>query len=174
LVHDARRLHKQVQLIINRLGWWQRAALVLLLLAVAVSGLLFLIFNERIFAWLEPFADKWRNLRAGWLIVWLITFVSAFPPVVGYSTCLTIAGFLYGMPYGWVNTSCSLQYSPDIQEEFDSRLLRAVLMGFFADGSLALLPLSLAHSAPSSFAGVSWRDTLGVWRKRIDASLRLR
>lgn len=60
----------------------------------------FLVFSEKIFAWLEPVAEKWKNLRGGWLILWAMTFATAFPPIIGYSTCLTLAGFVYGFPWG--------------------------------------------------------------------------
>lgn len=55
-------------------------------------AILFLVFSERIFAWLQPIAEKWKNLKGGWLILWFMCFVTAFPPVIGYSTCLTLAG----------------------------------------------------------------------------------
>ncbi|KAI9794169.1 MAG: Tlg2-vesicle protein [Peltula sp. TS41687] len=83
----------------------QRVLAVIALVLAAVFGVLFLVFNERIFAWLEPYADKWRALPGGWLIIWALTFLTAFPPVVGYSSCLTTAGFLYGFPWGWFITS---------------------------------------------------------------------
>ena len=63
-------------------------------------AILFLVFSEKIFAWLLPVAEKWKNLRGGWLILWAMTFATAFPPVIGYSTCLTLAGFVYGFPRG--------------------------------------------------------------------------
>ena len=28
-------------------------------------------------------------------------FCTAFPPVIGYSTTVSIAGFVYGFPWGW-------------------------------------------------------------------------
>lgn len=65
-----------------------------------ILGILFLVFSERIFAWLEPIAEKWKNLKGGWLILWFMCFTTAFPPVIGYSTCLTLAGFVYGFPWG--------------------------------------------------------------------------
>lgn len=65
-----------------------------------VIAILFLIFSEKIFAWLKPVAEKWKNLKGGWLILWLMCFATAFPPVIGYSTCLTLAGFIYGFPGG--------------------------------------------------------------------------
>lgn len=69
-------------------------------LVTITLAILFLVFSERIFAWLQPVAEKWKNLRGGWLILWALTFVTAFPPVIGYSTCLTLAGFVYGFPWG--------------------------------------------------------------------------
>ena len=69
-------------------------------LAAITAAILFLIFSEAIFAWLEPVAEKWKNLSGGWLILWAMTFATAFPPVIGYSTCLTLAGFVYGFPLG--------------------------------------------------------------------------
>ena len=69
-------------------------------IAAITAAILFLIFSEAIFAWLEPVAEKWKNLSGGWLILWAMTFATAFPPVIGYSTCLTLAGFVYGFPLG--------------------------------------------------------------------------
>ena len=62
--------------------------------------ILFFVFSEKIFAWLVPVAETWYNMRGGWLILWGMTFATGFPPVIGYSTCLTLAGFIYGFPWG--------------------------------------------------------------------------
>ena len=78
----------------------QKLVVGLLIVIAFVLTILFFVYNERIFAWLEPFAEKWKNLRGGWLILWALTFVTAFPPVIGYSTCVTLAGFVYGYPLG--------------------------------------------------------------------------
>lgn len=63
-------------------------------------GILFLVFNEKIFGWLQPYAVRWKKMTGGWLILWAITWVAAFPPLIGFSTCGTIAGFVYGFPEG--------------------------------------------------------------------------
>ena len=78
----------------------QKIAVGLFILIAFVLTILFFVYNEKFFAWLEPFAEKWKNLRGGWLILWALTFVTAFPPVIGYSTCVTLAGFVYGFPIG--------------------------------------------------------------------------
>ncbi|KAI1382217.1 hypothetical protein F4677DRAFT_401242 [Hypoxylon crocopeplum] len=79
----------------------QRALAVLVVIVVNVLLVLFLVYSHRIFAALEPVAQGWRALPGGWIIVFLMTSVTAFPPMIGYSTCVTIAGFVYDFPRGW-------------------------------------------------------------------------
>lgn len=62
-----------------------------------VFGILVLVFNERILGWLAPLARRWKGTTGGWTILWALTFLTAFPPVIGYSWCGTIAGFVYGV-----------------------------------------------------------------------------
>ncbi|ROV99894.1 hypothetical protein VMCG_06247 [Cytospora schulzeri] len=73
-------------------------AAAVLLFAVAVT---LLVFSHRIFTLLGPVAVSWRALPGGWLIIWCLTFLVAFPPLIGYSTACTVAGFVYGFPLGW-------------------------------------------------------------------------
>ncbi len=84
----------------ERMAWWQRIALAVAALALGTLSLLFLVYHDRVFQWLVPVAAKWRDMRAGWLIVWVLTFIAAFPPLIGFSTILTIAGFVFGIPVG--------------------------------------------------------------------------
>ena len=81
----------------------QRVLISLAGIASLVLGILFLVYNEKIFGLLAPYAQKWRDLRAGWLILWALTFTVSFPPLIGYSSCVTIAGFVYGFPKGFVS-----------------------------------------------------------------------
>ncbi|KAK8083043.1 hypothetical protein PG996_001824 [Apiospora saccharicola] len=80
----------------SRLTFWQQMAASAAGVGVLVLGVVFLVFSHRIFAWLTPFAQGWRDLPGGWLIIWLMTFGCAFPPMIGYSTTITIAGLVYG------------------------------------------------------------------------------
>ncbi|KAG6002648.1 hypothetical protein E4U21_002908 [Claviceps maximensis] len=84
-----------------RLTPLHRAFALLATAAVAALILLTLIYSHRFFAWLAPIAKSWRQLPGGWLIVFLLVFVTAFPPIIGYSTANTIAGLVYGFPLGW-------------------------------------------------------------------------
>ena len=84
----------------DRLTLVQKIVLSLAGVATIVLGILLLVYNERIFAAMEPFAKKWRDLTGGWLILWAATFVVSFPPLIGYSSCVTLSGFVYGFPHG--------------------------------------------------------------------------
>lgn len=79
----------------------QRALAVLALVVVNVLLVLFLVYSHRIFAALAPVAKGWRALPGGWVLAFLMTCVAAFPPMIGYSTAVTITGFVYGFPGGW-------------------------------------------------------------------------
>lgn len=109
LLDNAEKLNKRVMKTYRKLTPLQRILAAVALVVLATLGVLFLVFNERIFGWLEPFAKRWKKLNGGWTILWALTFMTAFPPVIGYSTCGTIAGFVYGVWEGyvvqWLNAS---------------------------------------------------------------------
>ena len=100
LIENAEKIHKKVSRTMEKLSPLQRALVAFAGIVTLVLAILFLVFNERIFRYLKPFAVKWKELRGGWLILWAMTFITAFPPVIGYSSCITIAGFVYGFPEG--------------------------------------------------------------------------
>lgn len=84
----------------RRLSILQRVLLAFLGLFGIGVLILFFKFGESLFAWIEPLAMGWREVRFGWLILWAATFVVSFPPLIGYSSCVTLAGFVYGLPQG--------------------------------------------------------------------------
>ena len=100
LLDNAEKLHRKVQRTVGKMTPLQRTLAISAGIVTLVLGILFLVFNERIIAKLMPLAVGWKDLRAGWLILWTMTFVTAFPPIIGYSTCITIAGFVFGFPKG--------------------------------------------------------------------------
>ena len=101
-INTAERIWRRVLSIWRRLTPLQRVLAVIALVIINVGGLLFLIFNEKIFRALQPLAEKWKNTTGGWTILWVITFFTAFPPMIGYSSCGTTAGFVYGVWEGWL------------------------------------------------------------------------
>ncbi|KAK3179000.1 hypothetical protein OEA41_001139 [Lepraria neglecta] len=154
---------------------WQKALSFVAGVITIVLAILFLVFSEKIFAWMEPVAEKWKNLRGGWLILWAMTFTTAFPPVIGYSTCLTLAGFVYGFPMGWpivasatiVGSTCSFIVSRTLLSNFVGRLVandrrfEALSLVLKHDGlkllvmiRLCPLPYSISNGAISTFPTV--------------------
>ena len=99
-INSAERAWRKALKMAEGMTIWQRALSFVAGVIIIILSILFLIFSEKIFAWMQPGAEKWKNLRGGWLILWAMTFATAFPPVIGYSTCLTLAGFVYGFPLG--------------------------------------------------------------------------
>ncbi|TID17043.1 putative exopolygalacturonase B [Venturia nashicola] len=176
IARNAAKLQRQALKHYNRLSMVQRVLLGIAGVISLVFGILFLVYNERIFAWLAPWAKKWRDVPAGWLILWAMTFVVSFPPLIGYSSCVTIAGFVYGFPNGWfivasatvVGSSCSFLASRYLLSGFVSRLINrdprfaALALTLKHDGikllimiRLCPLPYSLSNGAISTIPTVS-------------------
>jgi len=160
----------------SRLSLLQQAAIAIFGIACLVLTILILIYNERIFHWLAPAAKRWRELPAGWLILWFLTFVVSFPPMIGYSTCVTIAGFVFGMK-GWfimasatvVGSTVSFVVSRTVLRSFVSRMTEknkqfaALSLVLKHDGlkllcmiRLCPLPYSFANGAISTIPTVTW------------------
>lgn len=100
VIENADKMQRKLSRTAQRLTPLQRGLVIVAAIGTMVVGILFLVFNEKIFAALEPYAERWKNLRWGWLILWGMTFTTAFPPIIGYSSCITIAGFVFGFPKG--------------------------------------------------------------------------
>ncbi|OBT73393.1 hypothetical protein VF21_07675 [Pseudogymnoascus sp. 05NY08] len=137
-------------------------------------GILFIVYSESLFAALAPVAVKWRALPGGWLISFALIFITAFPPVIGYTTALTIAGFVYGMK-GWficasanvIGSYCSFLASRTILSKYVHRLVgedkrfEAFASILKHDGIKVLvmirfcpLPYSISNGAMSTLPGV--------------------
>jgi hypothetical protein len=144
MIDSAEKIHRRVMKTVKKMTILQRWLAGTALLVFFVLGILFLVFNSRIFGWLEPYAEKWKKTKGGWLILWGLTFTTAFPPIIGYSSCLTIAGFVYGFPEGRVSLfKCEGETTAD-------RLTGGLLQ--------RQLPSS-DHFVPSSFRERFSRDT---------------
>ncbi|TVY38243.1 Golgi apparatus membrane protein, partial [Lachnellula occidentalis] len=154
----------------------QRIAAIIALLLSLVLGILFLVYSERIFGFLAPAAKKWHSVTGGWIILWLMTFTCAFPPLIGYSTSVTIAGFVYGFPNGWyivasatiVGSLASFMASRTVLSSYVHRLVgqdkrfEALALTLKHDGLKILcmirfcpLPYSLSNAAMSTFPTVN-------------------
>ncbi|TAQ90763.1 hypothetical protein B7494_g953 [Chlorociboria aeruginascens] len=171
----ADRLQRKAISVFMKLTLLQKILAVVGLTVSFAFGILFLIFSERIFGWLAPVAENWRDLRGGWMILWALTFISAFPPLIGYSTTLTIGGFVYGFPNGWfvvasatvVGSLASFVASRTVLSGYVHRLVgkdkrfEALALTLKTDGLKILvmiricpLPYSLSNAAMSTFPTV--------------------
>ncbi|TGO43520.1 hypothetical protein BHYA_0001g01430 [Botrytis hyacinthi] len=160
---------------------WQKLSLLQKCLAIMAAILniilivLFLVYQHQIFASLAPFAERWRDMRGGWMILWAMTFVAAFPPLIGYSSTITIAGFVFGVPKGWIivasatiaGSLCSFLASRTILSSYVHRLVgkdkrfEALALTLKHDGikilcmiRLCPLPYSLSNAAIATFPTV--------------------
>ncbi|KAJ8099953.1 hypothetical protein POJ06DRAFT_120410 [Lipomyces tetrasporus] len=73
-----------------------------LLVILGTLALLLLIFHQRIFGFIVPICESWSNMRGGVILLFLLISVTSFPPVVGYTSAVTIAGMIYGFWEGWL------------------------------------------------------------------------
>lgn len=177
-LRSANRTSNKLQRAFLRLTPLQQAGLVGLNVLLLVGAILFLVYNERIFAYLSPAAKRWRDTPGGWLVLWFLTFFVSFPPMIGYSTCVTVAGFVYGMK-GWliiasatvVGSTASFMVSRTVLRKYVSRLAErnkrfaALSLVLKHDGikllvmiRLCPLPYSFSNGAISTIPTVTWQN----------------
>ncbi|KAG9248845.1 Golgi apparatus membrane protein tvp38 [Calycina marina] len=175
LLNTAAVIQRRIRSTFSKLSPLQRILVLAAGVAFAVFGILFLIYNEKIFGALAPAAKRWRDIRGGWMIIWSLTFISAFPPLIGYSTTITISGFVYGFPHGWfivasatvAGSLASFLASRTILSKYVHRLVgqdkrfEALALTLKHDGLKILcmirfcpLPYSLSNAAMSTFPTV--------------------
>jgi uncharacterized membrane protein YdjX (TVP38/TMEM64 family) len=175
ILHNADLVQRKILSTWKKLTLLQRVLAILALIISAVFGILFLVYNEKIFGALAPAAKKWRDIRGGWMILWALTFISAFPPLIGYSTTITISGFVYGFPNGWfivasatvIGSLASFVASRTVLSKYVHKLVgqdkrfEALALTLKHDGLKILcmirfcpLPYSLSNAAMSTFPTV--------------------
>ncbi|KAG8886525.1 Tlg2-vesicle protein [Tulasnella sp. 331] len=71
-----------------------------MLVYVAVGAMFLVIGPKVIGQTVYDLAHSIAKLRFGWLILISIIAVTSFPPLIGWSTTITLCGFAYG-PKGW-------------------------------------------------------------------------
>jgi hypothetical protein len=105
VMNRADKLGRRVMSTYNKLSTFQRILVITGGITCFILSILFLVYNEQIFHRMLPYAKQWRDIKGGWLILWALIFTVSFPPLIGYSTLLTISGFVYGFPNGFVSLS---------------------------------------------------------------------
>ncbi|CAI7580945.1 hypothetical protein PCG10_010507 [Penicillium crustosum] len=144
-------------------------------LFVGASGIAFMVFTGKLFIWLGPVAEKWETSWLAAFILWLCVFFVSFPPLVGWSTFGTVAGFIFGVWKGWLiyasatvlGSTVSFYVSRTILSGFVKRLMEhdkrfaALALTLKYDGlkllcmiRLCPLPYSICNGAVSTFPTV--------------------
>ncbi|CZS94466.1 related to Golgi apparatus membrane protein tvp38 [Rhynchosporium agropyri] len=175
VISSASKVQRKVFKTFLALSFVQRVAAVTALVVLNVALILFMVYNERIFGYLAPAAKKWHDVQGGWTILWLLTFTSSFPPLIGYSTTITIAGFVYGFPNGWyivatatvAGSTASFLASRTVLSKYVHKIVgqdkrfEALALTLKHDGikilcmiRLCPLPYSLSNAAISTFPTV--------------------
>ncbi|KAK4205320.1 hypothetical protein QBC40DRAFT_249324 [Triangularia verruculosa] len=86
---------------------FQKILVLLALGTLFTLGVLFLVYSHTIFTSLAPLAASWKKSWLFLFTIFCLTCLTGFPPVIGYSTCVTITGFVYGFPHGWPIAACA-------------------------------------------------------------------
>lgn len=130
----------------NKLKPWQKAVFSISGIVCLILSIFFLIYNERIFQSLLPFAKKWREIPGGWMILWGLIFTVSFPPLIGYSSLLTISGFVFGFPNGWFIAASATVAGSTVAFIFSRSILKNMVHRLVAnDKRFAALALVLKH-----------------------------
>ncbi|KAI5786468.1 hypothetical protein DFH27DRAFT_260020 [Peziza echinospora] len=99
--YRVKKLQRYARKQMDKLKWWQKIAAAAFVVFSITAAVLVTVYHTEILDAMLPVARKMNEWPAGWLIIWSICFFSAFPPMIGYSTSISMAGFVYGFPNGW-------------------------------------------------------------------------
>ncbi|KAJ5679591.1 hypothetical protein N7462_007835 [Penicillium macrosclerotiorum] len=154
---------------------WQKIGFYAASLLVGALGIGFMVLTGKIFIWLGPVAERWERSPLAAFVLWLCVFFVSFPPLVGWSTFGTVAGFIFGWWKGWIlyttatvlGSTASFYVSRTVLSKFVKRLMEhdkrfaALSLTLKYDGlkllcmiRLCPLPYSICNGAVSTFPTV--------------------
>lgn len=73
----------------------------IIMILVGVLTAVITLKHDQVVDALRPFAEKVRNIPAGWLIFVAVLFVISFPPLFGHELVALLAGVVYGLWIGF-------------------------------------------------------------------------
>lgn len=73
----------------------------IILILVGIATAVISLKHDQVVEALKPFAEKVRDIPAGWLIFVAILFVISFPPLFGHELVALLAGVVYGLWIGF-------------------------------------------------------------------------
>ena len=77
----------------------------IILIAVGVLTAIITLKHDEVVDTLRPFAEKVRNIPAGWLIFVAVLVIISFPPLFGHEVVALLAGVVYGLWIGFAVVS---------------------------------------------------------------------
>ncbi|KAF7713923.1 Uncharacterized protein PECH_000919 [Penicillium ucsense] len=159
----------------NELTLLQKIGLYVASFAALALGVGIMLLTGKLFIWLGPVAEQWQNSWLVAFVIWIGIFFISFPPLVGWSTLGTVAGFIYGWWKGWliystatvVGSTASFYVSRTVLSKFVNRMMErdkrfaALALTLKYDGlkllcmiRLCPLPYSFCNGAVSTFPTV--------------------
>lgn len=73
----------------------------IVLIIVGLLTAVITLKHDQVVEALRPFAEKVRDIPAGWLIFVAVLFVISFPPLFGHELVALLAGVVYGLWIGF-------------------------------------------------------------------------
>lgn len=73
----------------------------IVLIIVGILTAVITLKHDQVVEALRPFAEKVRDIPAGWLIFVAVLFVISFPPLFGHELVALLAGVVYGLWLGF-------------------------------------------------------------------------
>ncbi|KAJ5482808.1 Golgi apparatus membrane protein tvp38 [Penicillium diatomitis] len=130
----------------NELTLLQKIGLYVASFAALALGVGIMLLTGKLFIWLGPVAEQWQNSWLVAFVIWIGIFFISFPPLVGWSTLGTVAGFIYGWWKGWliystatvVGSTASFYVSRTVLSKFVNRMMER-------DKRFAALALTLKY-----------------------------
>ncbi|KAJ5779664.1 hypothetical protein N7457_007384 [Penicillium paradoxum] len=175
IIHRGTELYHRMNKIWAEMPLWKKIGTILACLSVGALGIGFMVLTGKLFIWLGPVAEKWETSWLAAFILWLCVFFVSFPPLVGWSTFGTVAGFIFGVWQGWLiyasatilGSTVSFYVSRTVLSGFVHRLMErdkrfaALALTLKYDGlkllcmiRLCPLPYSICNGAVSTFPTV--------------------
>ncbi|KAJ5892385.1 hypothetical protein N7504_009076 [Penicillium tannophilum] len=175
LMVKGKELYRQADERWKRMTFWQKVGFYVASLLVGASGIGFLVLTGKVFIWLGPVAERWEKSPLVAFVLWLCVFFVSFPPLLGWSTFGTVAGFIFGVWKGWLiyatatilGSTASFYVSRTVLSRFVTRLMEhdkrfaALALTLKYDGlkllcmiRLCPLPYSICNGAISTFPTV--------------------
>lgn len=73
----------------------------IVMIIVGVITAVITLKHDQVVDALRPFAEKVRDITAGWLIFVAVLFIISFPPLFGHELVALLAGVVYGLWMGF-------------------------------------------------------------------------